>query len=322
MKRDLLRPIFALGLLALVAGSAQAQSFNYASVDFPNAIRTRAWGINPGGVIVGDYSDSSNVAHGFVLSGGHYITVDVPGAVLGLTGTLPTNLRGINPGGDIVGFYIAPPNSTAGCTVAGSPPCLKGFLLRHGKFSTVLFPGHEGSIPARITPNGAIYACYHDADLMGSMFGFARIGNTFNSIDRPASMDTGATPDGNTIVGLYTDMTMMPAVTRGYVLQNGNFEPFDVPNSTFTEAWDINPDGKIVGEFQDRAGMFHGFLRIGNDYTVIDFPAAAGTHAQGTNSRGAIVGSYTDTNKGIHGFLAVPVGDDDLVENGSDDAPE
>lgn len=43
MKRDLFRPIFALGLLALVAGAAQAQSFNYASVDFPNAIRTRAW---------------------------------------------------------------------------------------------------------------------------------------------------------------------------------------------------------------------------------------------------------------------------------------
>src|SRR5256885_16792847 len=105
MKRDLVRPIFALGLLALMASAAPAQSFNYAPVDFPNAIRTRAWGINPGGVIVGDYRDASNVPHGFVLSGGHYISVDVPGSVLGLTGTLPTNLRGINPAGDIVGTY-------------------------------------------------------------------------------------------------------------------------------------------------------------------------------------------------------------------------
>jgi probable HAF family extracellular repeat protein len=311
MKRDLFRPIIALGFAVLAIGSAQAQSFNYASVDFPNATRTRAWGINPGGVIVGDYRDASNVPHGFVLSGGHYITLDVPGSVLGLMGTLPTNLRAINPAGDIVGFYIAPPNSTDGCTAAGSPPCLKGFLLRHGTFSTVLFPGHEGSIPARIAPNGSIYACYHDADLMGSMFGFARIGRTFTSIDMPASMHTGATPDGNTIVGLYSDMTMMPAVTRGYVLQNGNFQPFDVPNGTpkFTEAWDINPDGNIVGDFQDGVGMFHGFLRIGNEYTVIDFPAATGTHAQGINAQGAIVGTYTDTNKVTHGFLAVPVAD-------------
>ena len=311
MKRDLFRPIIALGFAVLAIGSAPAQSFNYASVDFPNAIRTRAWGISPGGVIVGDYRDASNVPHGFVLSAGHYITVDVPGSVLGLTGTLPTNLRAINPGGDIVGIYIAPPNSTDGCTVAGSPPCIKGFLLRHGTFSTVLFPGHEGSIPARITPNGAIYACYHDADLMGSMFGFARIGSGFTSIDVPASMHTGATPDGNTIVGLYTDLTMMPASTHGYVLQNGNFQSFDVPSSTFkfTEAWDINPDGNIVGDFQDDAGMFHGFLRIGSEYTVIDFPAATATHAQGTNPRGAIVGTYTDTNKVTHGFLAVPVAD-------------
>jgi uncharacterized membrane protein len=309
MKRDLFRPIIALGFAVLAIGSAQAQSFNYASVDFPNAIRTRAWGINPGGVIVGDYLDGSGVLHGFLLGGGHYINVDVPGSIIGFTGSLPTSLRGINPGGDIVGSYRVPANSTAGCTVASSPACIKGFLLHHGTFSTVLYPGHEGSIPARITPNGNIYACYHDADLMGSMFGFARIGSGFTSINVPASMHTGATPDGNTIVGLYTDMTMIASVTHGYVLQNGSFEPFDVPNSTFTEAWDINADGTIVGEFQDRAGMFHGFLRIGSEYTVIDFPAATGTHAQGTNPGGAIVGMYTDTNKVTHGFLAVAVGD-------------
>ena len=306
MKRNLFRPIITIGFAVLAFGSAQAQSFNYASVDFPNAIRTRAWGINPGGVIVGDYRDMSNVPHGFVLSGGHYITLDVPGSIIGLTGTLPTNLRAINPGGDIVGIYVAPPNSTAGCIVAGSPPCLKGFLLHHGTFSTVLFPGHEGSIPARITSNGNIYACYHDADLMGSMFGFARTRDGFSSINVAASMHTGATPDGGTIVGLYADMATMPPVWRGYVLQNGIFGPFDAPNSTFTEAWDISPGGNIIGDFQDGAGMFHGFLRVGDRYMQIDFPGATATHAQGINPGGAIVGVYTDTNKVTHGFLAVP----------------
>src|SRR5438270_353449 len=125
----------------------------------------------------------------------------------------------------------------------------------------------------------------------------------------PAAIKTGAPPHGNTIVGLYSDMAESPPATHGYVLENGNFQSFDVPSSTlkFTEAWDINPDGNIVGDFQDGAGMFHGFLRTVSGYTSIDFPAATATHAQGINPGGAIVGTYTDTNKVTHGFLAVPV---------------
>jgi hypothetical protein len=309
MKKHLSRcfVIYVFGLLLLFVAAAQAQSLNFASVDYPNAIRTRAWGINPGGVIVGDYLDSFHTSHGFVLVGGHYVTVDVPGSVIGLAGTLPTQLRGISPGGDIVGVYFAPPGSSVGCTVALSPPCIKGFLLRRGAFSTVLFPGHEGSIPQRITPVGTIYACYHDTDLMGTMFGFARTATgTFTRIDVPASMHTGATPDGKIIVGLYSDLTLMPPATHGYLIENGSFQSFDVPNSTFTQGWDINPAGNIVGDFKDNAGMFHGFLRTASGYTSIDFPAAVAGHAFGTNPEGAIVGVYTDANGETHGFLATP----------------
>jgi hypothetical protein len=308
MRRDLLRLVIVLGLLALAVSSAQAQAFSYAPVDFPNAIRTRAWGINPGGVIVGDYLDSSRTLHGFLLVGERYVTVDVPGSLIGVTGVLPTSLRGVNPIGDIVGFYIAPPGSGS-CTLAGSPLCIRGFLLHTGTFSTVLVPGHEGSIPQRITPTGNIYGCYHDVDLMGTMYGFARTASGDSSTNVPASMNNGATPDGSTIIGLYSDLTMMPSPTHGYVIQNGNFQSFDVPGSKFTAAWDINPAGSIVGEFQDLTGVFHGFLRTADGYTSIDFPAAIGTHAFGINPGGAIVGTYTDTNKVTHGFLAVPAAD-------------
>jgi hypothetical protein len=311
---------FALAMLALLSSVAIAQTsyrardldtdsphFLYTSVDYPNAIRTRTFGISPGGVIVGDYRDSSNVPHGFLLSRGRYVTVDVPGSFIGLTGALPTNLRGINPAGDIVGIYVAPPGSSAGCTIAGAPPCVKGFLLHQGTFSTVLVAGHEGSIPSRITPKGDIYGCYHDVDLMGTMYGFARTASGDSSTNVPASMNNGATPDGSTIVGLYSDLTMMPSPTHGYVIQNGSFQSFDVPGSKFTAAWDINPRGSIVGEFQDLTGVFHGFLRTDDGYAYIDFPAAIGTHALGINRRGAIVGTYTDTNNVTHGFLGVPV---------------
>jgi len=304
--------IFTLSAAILLASTsfAQAQAYNYASIDYPNAIRTRAWGINPGDGIVGDYLDTSRTLHGFLLSGGLYVTVDVPGSLIGLSGVLPTSLRGINPAGDIVGFYLAPAGSSADCTLVGSPPCIKGFLLHRGKFSTVLFPGHQGSIPQRITPTGDIYGCYHDQDLMGSMFGFTRTpSGTFAATDVPASMNNGATPDGSTVVGLYSDLKMMPPPTHAYVIQNGTFQSFDVPGSKFTAAWDINPGGNIVGEFRDLTGVFHGFLRTAEGYTSIDFPAAIGTHAQGINPGGAIVGTYTDLNNVTHGFLAVPAAD-------------
>src|SRR5258708_3005360 len=123
--------IFTLSAAILLASTsfAQAQAYNYASIDYPNAIRTRAWGINPGGVVVGDYLDTFRTLDGFLLSGGLYVTVDVPGSLIGLSGALPTSLRGINPAGDIVGFYLAPAGSSADCTLAGSPPCIKGFLV-------------------------------------------------------------------------------------------------------------------------------------------------------------------------------------------------
>src|SRR6201984_1352402 len=89
--------VIVFGLLALFVSSAQAQAYKYASIDYPNATRTRTWGISPRGVIVGDYRDSSGTSHGFLLVGGRYVTVDVPGSLIGLPGVLPTGLKGINP---------------------------------------------------------------------------------------------------------------------------------------------------------------------------------------------------------------------------------
>lgn len=94
------------GLMVLVVQSA-AQSFTYISIDVPCAncpggvAQTTAFGIGPGGAIVGTYSDVAGVQHGF-LSGGQLTTIDVPGWLVGASGTLPTNARGISPAGEIV----------------------------------------------------------------------------------------------------------------------------------------------------------------------------------------------------------------------------
>jgi hypothetical protein len=40
------------------------------------------------------------LTHGFLLSGGQFTTIDIPGATL-------TDAEKINPRGDIVGFYVS-----------------------------------------------------------------------------------------------------------------------------------------------------------------------------------------------------------------------
>jgi uncharacterized membrane protein len=62
-------------------------------------IDTSAWGINDAGQIVGEYSPVQGGDSGFLLSGGNYTTLYVPGS-------LDTYAYGINDAGDIVGVYI------------------------------------------------------------------------------------------------------------------------------------------------------------------------------------------------------------------------
>ena len=335
------RFIFALmsGLL-LLGGHGAAQTFNFVSIDVPcgacpNGIarRTAAGGINPRGDIVGVYTDAVGKQRGFLLSGEQFFNVDVPGALAGVTGTLPTVARGISPSGKIVGQYTAPVNPTVPidspeyCPATGSAACTKGFLYRHGKFSTVLFPGHPGAVPGRITPDGNMYGCLHDYDVMASMFSAAwtRFGDTSLTANGGEladstqsfanSMHGGATPDGHIMVGFYVDM--MTNHQHGYVLQDGVLQTYDVPNSTLTTIWDINPGQEMVGTYKDSAGKQHGFVQYpdGSAPITLDVPStppfnAVSSLAMGLNSGGAIIGQYTDTSGHTHGFLAVPAEDD------------
>jgi hypothetical protein len=316
------------GLLLLPIGSA-AQPFNYYAIDVPCsacpggiARSTSAQGINPAGEIVGVYVDAVGMAHGYLFSGGQFTTIEVPGSLAGVAGVLPTTARGINPSGDIVGNYTAPVSTAPQgspdfCPAAGSVACIKGFLYSHGEFSTVLVPGHPGAIPQHVTPDGDIYGCLHDFDLMASMFGFVRTRFGYLSLTAgggeladpsqsvPDSMNNGATPDGHTIVGGWTDMAA--GHTHGYVVQDGNFQSYDVPGSTLTFIWDINPAGAFVGAYH--AGRNYGFLQLpdGSAPVTLDPPSSVNAIAIGINPGGAIVGQYTDSKGHLHGYLAVPM---------------
>jgi probable HAF family extracellular repeat protein len=311
----------AAPLLCPVSPGA-AQAFSFTAIDVPCsgclggiAQQTLASGINPAGDIVGSFTDQNGQQHGFLLSRGQVTTLDPPGA-------LTTNANGISPSGEIVGNYTvpvssAPPGSPKYCPAA-SPACIKGFLYSHGRFTSVSFPGHPGAIPQRITPDGDIYGCLHDTDLGMSMFGavWSRWGDVSltpsggeladSTQSVSMSMNNGATPGGGLIVGLWTDMSNH---RHGFQVQNEVFQSFDVPGSTLTAIWDINPSQQFVGTYVDGAGHRHGFLQLpdGSAPLTVDFPGAASTVAFGINPDGVIVGQYSRGGH-LHGFVATPAG--------------
>jgi uncharacterized membrane protein len=97
----------------------------FAPFDFPFSAFTWAWDINPSGEIVGQYTDTAKMSHGFLLSLGdaiatfgantqgsaggsfNFVSIDFPGATT-------TNAYGINSRGDVVGNYVDAAGKTHG----------------------------------------------------------------------------------------------------------------------------------------------------------------------------------------------------------------
>ena len=285
---------------SLPAGAVRAaeQPYVFTTVDFPGAVYTQANGINAGGDIVGLYVDINSKWHGFLFSGGVFSTIDFPDNIQGAIRS--TQATGIGPSGDIVGQYQL---------YSESVKVTHGYLLtKKGEWILVDYPGnHDMTGPFRILPDGTIVGCCHDDPLPLGMHGFVIGPKGMNLFSLPGSMHMGATPNGKTLVG-YQQTTATTA--RGYLLDDGNFIPFDFPGSTFTLAMDINPARVTVGAYM-ASGIYHGFLveTRGSavedwQFTTIDYPSATQTRVRGINAGGDMVGNYIDSAAKTHGFLA------------------
>lgn len=87
----------------------------FASIAYPGAVETWAHGINDSGVIVGNWDDSDGIAHGFLLEGQSYTTLDV--------GECGTTALCINNDGDVCGGYQCDkPGGDCGFVIPKTPP--------------------------------------------------------------------------------------------------------------------------------------------------------------------------------------------------------
>jgi hypothetical protein len=103
-----------------------------------------ASGLNPQGIVVGTYTDSSGVTHGYELEHGAFTSNDFPGSLLTFNG-------GINAEGAIVGFYTDAANVT------------HSFLRSHGDYTSFDPPGATYSNAGGINASGVIAGFYLDS---------------------------------------------------------------------------------------------------------------------------------------------------------------
>ena len=289
------RPALAASLLDERGESRPKRTFDFTTIDVPGALSTSAGGINARREIVGSYVDANHHSHGYLLRHGQFTTIDFPGSAF-------TEAWGIGPKGEVVGDY----------RFAGEPTVnLHGYMrTRKGAFVPVNDPPHINTVAQRILPDGTIIGCRHDTDQMITMRGIVIRHGVITELDKFGSMNTGGTPDGERIVGFYTNMAAANRV-EGYLIDDGEFTPLFVPGSTITRAFDINPAGEIVGVYVNPPGVFHGFVLMGGSYISIDVPGATATRAWGINARGDIVGVYATTDGKTHGFLRRLTRDDE-----------
>jgi hypothetical protein len=259
---------------------------------------TEGGGIVNDGSIVGFYTDSAGISHGYLrASGGKLTKFDAPDS----QSTFPI---GMNQGLAITGYY------------SDSNGILHGFLRSSaGIFTKFDVPGAgdgsgQGTIAENINTGGEIAGYYYDSN--GATHGFLRTAKgKFTKFDVPGAgtgPNQGTAPtsfsgltDAGVIAGNYTDSNQ---ISHGFLrFADGKIaRKIDPKGSQLTIVFAMNSKNTIAGSYIDSTG-FHGFLRTSDGtITSFDAPNSIGTSPTNINSAGVAAGTYSDPSGLNHGF--------------------
>jgi probable HAF family extracellular repeat protein len=141
--------------------------------------------INDSGAIVGYYTDSSGVYHGYLLKNGKYTTLNVPGAA-------DTFATGINTSGSISFYWV---NSSSGV--------YESSVLTGKTYKTVNVPGASDSFALDLNTAGDV--TYEWEDSNGAIHGALLHAAKYYKFNYPKAADTygGGINDKSEIVGGY-----------------------------------------------------------------------------------------------------------------------
>jgi probable HAF family extracellular repeat protein len=305
----------------------------FRDITVADAVAVFVNGIDDRGRTAGVYLAADGSTHGFVRSrSGDVEVVDHPDA-----DGLGTAVYSLNDRGELTGVYLGvdepedrPCDSTEGrrlmpggmqmrerpgrraptdCAGADDPSV--GFVLDHGRIHRIDLPADGGfTVLSKFDDRGRIVGKTPDEDGDGfdGLVGDRRGG--LRRFEAPGATSTYAQGinERGWIVG---DSSPGPSVTSpgatGYLLIGGRYTRIAYPRAVFTQAFDVNNRGQVVGEYLDQNGVYHGYRWQDGRFTSFDGPRGTGASFTGINDSGDIVGAYpvdpADPMAGLRGFV-------------------
>lgn len=237
------------------AALAQTGKCSFQQLTFPApATNGQAVALNDSGAILGQYFDSNNVSHGFLLFQGKLTSFMFPGSV-------STGVADMSSNGIIVGEYTTsdgkghsymvhsggfheitlPGFPNTDFTVSGvnangdvvgvinsdNPP-VNGFLLHNGKVTLISFPGADATQPTSINNEGVIVGGYF-IQFVNSNPAFMWKDGVFSNIKPPDSVPTpfvnaSKITNSGAVVGSYQPESGGP----GFAFKNGTYTKIDL----------------------------------------------------------------------------------------------
>lgn len=280
-----------LGLLLSTPGLARAQ-YDFTTIDIPGSIYTAVDG-NSTHALVGEFDDTDENTHGFVLDKKGFTQIDAPDAV-GYT-----SVNGVNARGELAGIYT---DSTGQAF---------GYFWRNGQFTPITVPDSTFTIATFLNVHGEVVG--FSRKNLEPRHGYIWRDGVFTAIDVPSAGPRGTRAvslnDHGQVVGGYADTNNR---LRGFLLDKGVYTTFDAPGTEngFTYAQGINNRGQIVGSYStvttNLLGPNHGFVLSDGVLKTIDVPDATSTDITSINAKGEIVGLFVDANGNTHGFVGIP----------------
>jgi probable HAF family extracellular repeat protein len=263
----------------LIIANSPLLAGTFHEINYPNSNSTSANSINDSNEIVGYYQDVNNIYHAYAYnySKDSYTTIDPPGSTFALAASISNSgviVGGYSTTGKEMGFIdedgkytdvIYPDSSEQGTALWGvndngmmvgnywitnskNETQTFGFVLDHGKFTKLEYPGATTTLPNSVNDSGEIVGTYTESN--GETYGFTYLNGKFTSFSYPgeAGVSTGAAiNDKGVLIGGY----YKNPYTYGFVSSGGKYTTIDYPGKngvpTDTSPDGINSNSYIVG---------------------------------------------------------------------------
>jgi probable HAF family extracellular repeat protein len=290
-------------------------TYTFHQITVPQSMETYVLGINDrvgsGGDILGFYADQKSIGRHFVKYGSAYVTFEIPGLYY-------FEAQGINNGRVVMGYGLIEnevPNTDPN-HLEPTGFAYVGTSKEHPTqaLTTLQHPDAEYTIAEGVNDAGAVVGHYYGYSPGAENRPFLWQGGVFSDLP-PVDGHRVWPSDINNLGQVVGTVDGPDGVTYGFLYENGQYQFFAHPLSTYFSVSGVNDHSHIVGsywvyEWHDEyySCCWRGYLFKDSTFTTINVTNDAQTSVAGINNAGNIAGTFYRPGDGwlAHGFRAVP----------------